>query len=92
MPLTPRERDILTRMAAADPDSEDYLYQSELTFAKGGGWWFGLEKVAARVAKSLVYRAYVTNEVGGYDSDYQVYVINEDGRNAVQEKPHATGN
>lgn len=89
MPLTPRERDILTRMAAAERvrnaggDEEPYT-ETELTFSKGGGWWFGLEKVSARVALSLVYRAYITREVGRDEADdYRVYVINGDGRKAV---------
>lgn len=96
MPLTPRERDILTRMAAAQAaldrgEANDAAYNlDELTYAKGGGWWYGLERLSARVALSLVYRAYVTREVGQNDADdYRVYVINEDGRNAAQGKPPA---
>ena len=87
MPLTPRERDILTRMANSDKQDPSEPYpDTELVFSRGGGWWFGLEHVSARVAMSLVYRAYVTREVGETDeADYRAYVINSDGRDAVAE-------
>lgn len=86
MPLTKRERWVLLRMIAIEAAPEGD-YGADLIFSKGGGWWLALDRVSAKVAWSLVRRAYVTLELGtSHADDYRSYTINADGRNAVQDE------
>jgi hypothetical protein len=78
-PLTPGERDMLQRLAADE--------MAELEYAKGGGWWIGLDQVSGRVAWSLIRMSLVSVESNFAPSDIERWHINSMGRARLAGKP-----
>jgi hypothetical protein len=77
--LTRGERQLLERLAAEGPDGEP------LTQARPGGWWFGEERVSARIGWNLLRKCLIRTVYENNTHDYHLYVINEEGRQAVRD-------
>jgi hypothetical protein len=69
MPLMPREKYVLKKLAANE--------KLDLTWAKGGGcYWLGDEKVGAGTVKRLLLKAYISTVYESNTHDYEIYTVN----------------
>lgn len=62
---------------------------TELEYAKGGGWWIGLERVSGRVAWSLIRMSLVSrsdSNVAHGPGSIERYAINGIGRARLEGK------
>ena len=89
MPLTAGEKCVLKTLLAGERKSQAENYEptgdypgDELTFCRPGGWYLGTVRQSGAVCRSLTRRAYIST-TDRYDADYQTWLLNEDGRNAV---------
>lgn len=71
--LTSGQRAVLKKMKA----------EEELVWSKGGGWWIGEDRTNGRLAMSLL-RACAISQLDYTKEDFQIYVINETGRIALE--------
>ncbi len=80
LPLTKRQREILTAMAAADPHGDS----GELVYEEGAGAYLDLDPVAPRTVLALLRVCAITPESAG--ETLERYRINQTGRELLEDE------